>query len=240
MSRYRYDDYQYIYVLASDPFNTKDLLNKLKHSHEFIEVMGIQSSKTKTSQTQDTIVSLHPTAIEQWSTVIRRINAESPGDKGSASMPPAEDALATWLEKMETEEGVQESFPDEFHSDITFDTSYVELYRCSWCRNPSAILRKCSGCGKTRQVTCLASLVLHRRSLIHSFEDTAIHLAKNFTGPTTRPPAKKLHHQRRSPHREQNERLFLCRFRSHQTSFWQQFHAVIIKYALQCQETYAM
>ena len=26
----------------------------------------------------------------------------------------------------------------------------VELYRCTWCKNPSAALRKCSGCGKTR------------------------------------------------------------------------------------------
>ena len=26
----------------------------------------------------------------------------------------------------------------------------TQLYRCSWCTNPSAILRKCSGCGKAR------------------------------------------------------------------------------------------
>jgi hypothetical protein len=26
----------------------------------------------------------------------------------------------------------------------------VELYRCTWCKNPSAALKKCSGCAKAR------------------------------------------------------------------------------------------
>ena len=29
-------------------------------------------------------------------------------------------------------------------------TRGYELYRCSWCGNPSAVLKKCGGCGKKR------------------------------------------------------------------------------------------
>jgi hypothetical protein len=62
----------------------------------------------------------------------------------------AEDDLAAWLG--------DEHFEGEDRP-ATFNDSHVELYRCSWCGNPSAILRKCAGCSKTRYA--LRFIIIH-------------------------------------------------------------------------------
>ncbi|KAI0262799.1 hypothetical protein BC834DRAFT_844928 [Gloeopeniophorella convolvens] len=75
----------------------------------------------------------------------------------AANTPEA--ALVRWLERMVLEEaqGAQGSSYGEAR--VSNEGSYmhpragvndVALYRCSWCGAPSAVLRKCSGCQKTR------------------------------------------------------------------------------------------
>ena len=66
-----------------------------------------------------------------------------------------EDGLAAWLEDVHLEDGTLEEGPmrcqpSEEVRKVMFED--VELYRCSWCGNPSAGLRRCSGCSKTRCV----------------------------------------------------------------------------------------
>lgn len=66
----------------------------------------------------------------------------------------SEDDLAAWLEDMHMEDGQLE--PEHcLHPKI--NSNQVALYRCSWCGNPSAVLRKCSGCTKTRSEYLSAS-----------------------------------------------------------------------------------
>ena len=65
-----------------------------------------------------------------------------------------EDGLAAWLEDMRLEDGtLEEGMRCEASEEVRkvlFEN--VELYRCSWCGNPSAGLRRCGGCSKTRYV----------------------------------------------------------------------------------------
>ena len=56
-----------------------------------------------------------------------------------------EDDLAAWLENMHLEDGTLEQRmrceASEGVRRVNFEN--VELYRCSWCGNPSVALRKC-------------------------------------------------------------------------------------------------
>ena len=62
----------------------------------------------------------------------------------------AEDSLASWMAGLRVgdEADIDARTGGEFSSDRFFDNSH--LYRCSHCGNPSAALRKCSGCGRAR------------------------------------------------------------------------------------------
>ena len=98
---------------------------------------------------------LYPDGVKEWGDVISRFDSldenggcttKTPGE----SAGNAEDHLAAWLEEMDLEEGGHESHANRCPSHPKIVADQVTLYRCSWCGNPSAALRKCSGCAKTR------------------------------------------------------------------------------------------
>jgi hypothetical protein len=94
-------------------------------------------------------------ASKEWDAVTSRY--------GRYDEPPeiAKGGLAAWLERAEPEDVdsgghvIEASHYD--HPAVNLND--LPLYRCSWCGNPSAILRKCRGCSKARYV---AALVLCR------------------------------------------------------------------------------
>ena len=53
---------------------------------------------------------------------------------------------------MKLEDGADEHAHPHPHacSHPKISMNNAALYRCTWCGNPSAVLRKCGGCGKTR------------------------------------------------------------------------------------------
>lgn len=56
------------------------------------------------------------------------------------------DDLAAWLEDMRLEDGTIEDVISGGSHDkygVKVDYNHLTLYRCSWCGNPSAALRKC-------------------------------------------------------------------------------------------------
>ena len=56
------------------------------------------------------------------------------------------DTLQAWLGNLHIHE-------DEYHrSRGMVNKNVLALYYCTWCNNPSAILKKCSRCTKTRSV----------------------------------------------------------------------------------------
>ena len=89
---------------------------------------------------QQTVVQLYSSAVKEFGSVIAK--AES----SEACMPVAreklEDGLAAWLNDMHVGDGDHDSKLSGLHPII--NTNHVALYRCSWCGNPSAVLRKCA------------------------------------------------------------------------------------------------
>ncbi|KAJ7253706.1 hypothetical protein B0H12DRAFT_1116271 [Mycena haematopus] len=128
--------------MSADLREVQGLMRKLKIADDCSNWIGVPPPKTYLRLTQQTVVKLFPDAAEEWGEFYARI---SPGDQPDLTAEKVEDDLAAWLGDLHLE-GERDD-----HSQLAaFSNSSVELFQCSWCRNPSAILRKCAGCSKAR------------------------------------------------------------------------------------------
>ena len=108
-------------------------------------------------------------------------------DKGLSPPVPTKDKvaddLAAWLDDVNLEN--EEHDHGHCVSPTRVFESNVELYRCSWCSNPSAVLRKCSGCNKTRWERVICRL-RYAYLAYHLLSDIAMEIVRNNTGPSIR------------------------------------------------------
>ncbi|KAI5888609.1 uncharacterized protein SCHCODRAFT_02637205 [Schizophyllum commune H4-8] len=140
--------------IGPDMKEVQPLVRKLKTADEFSMAIGVVPPKSNLRLAQQAVLRHYPAAIEDWGHVIARTGNSA----SSCSVQPesAADDLAAWLDDMRLEEGETADAGDEHHHDHAhaepreFKKSDFELYRCSYCRNPSAVLRKCGGCSKAR------------------------------------------------------------------------------------------
>ncbi|KAJ7054434.1 hypothetical protein C8F01DRAFT_1163333 [Mycena amicta] len=142
--------------ISGDLHEIEGSLRKLKIADEFTKWMGTRPPQTQLRKTQETVVKLLPGALTEWAGFISTVRAETESDDPSAEK--IEQDLAAWMENMDLESG---DGPHQHHGHghhhghkspllVPFSWKQAELYRCSWCGNPSAVLRKCGGCSQTR------------------------------------------------------------------------------------------
>ncbi|KAJ3904001.1 hypothetical protein F5879DRAFT_802552 [Lentinula edodes] len=118
---------------------------KLKISEEISEHLRSPILYTQTYATQMLVVDLYAEAEKDWAAGIKLMD-----ERLDEQIPPpdfpkkAEDELTAWLNDM--------SLKKFTCSSATPKVNVKDLWykQCSWCRNPSAVLRKCSGCESAR------------------------------------------------------------------------------------------
>lgn len=125
-------------------------LTKLQETYDFAKHMGMKLPRTQIRLAQETVINLYPAAVKEWSDVIARFDTlSSTNSETPVSTSKPEDDLAAWLEDIHVDDDHEVPRPTRC-SHPKLNASHVALYRCSWCNNPSAVLRKCSGCTKAR------------------------------------------------------------------------------------------
>jgi len=116
-------------------------LERLEIADEFSIFIGVPPPKTNLRLAQQSVVRLFPKAMEEFSNIISRNEVEF--EKPVISPGKLEDDLAAWLDGMSLDgTNGDEQETHCMHPKIT--DSSVALYRCSWCGNPSAALRRCT------------------------------------------------------------------------------------------------
>ncbi|KAH9848834.1 hypothetical protein C2E23DRAFT_409155 [Lenzites betulinus] len=160
--------YAILTILIRGPELSEDLKEllparrKMKTAVEFMNHMGYPVARTQLNLARELILCLYTDAAREWGALVKRHDeleaiAMEACNCGPASAEP-DDGLADWLEKLDMddpddEHGVymREHGPGHKHSHnapkAKNEMASYELYRCSWCGNPSAVLRKCGGCG---------------------------------------------------------------------------------------------
>ena len=89
----------------------------------------------------------YPGAIKEFSHVFEELDrVKTSGHVQTLDQDKIEDDLAAWLSDIRLDDGTMEQTMDcgaTSHHRTKVDYNHVTLYRCSWCGNPSAVLRKC-------------------------------------------------------------------------------------------------
>ncbi|KAJ3776438.1 hypothetical protein FB446DRAFT_682836 [Lentinula raphanica] len=121
-------------------------LKKLKITEEISSYLELPILPTQTRKAEQMIVRLFDKADKEWGAGIKSMN-----DRLDDQTPPpdfsekAKNELAAWLSDM--------SLDSTFKCSSTVPQVRTEdlwYKRCSWCRNPSVALKKCSGCETAR------------------------------------------------------------------------------------------
>lgn len=126
---------------------------KLDMTREFIRFFGLPDSKTQLRLTRDIIMGRYEKADTEWRNFIAHLDSDgylSHAEAQQRSALKAEDNLAAWLEGLNIEGDEHDSLGNTHCTHPTLNTSNAAMSRCSYCHNPSAVLRKCGGCSKTR------------------------------------------------------------------------------------------
>ncbi|KAF8886495.1 hypothetical protein BD779DRAFT_1529952 [Infundibulicybe gibba] len=109
-------------------------IDKLKIADEISTFIGVPPPKTNLRLAQQDVVNRYPAALKEFSEVILKA-----ADTTNPTVTPEKlaDELAAWLE----DNGDGEPRDNCLQPKVT--KNRAALYRCSWCGNPSAMLKKC-------------------------------------------------------------------------------------------------
>ncbi len=123
-------------------------------AEELNTLLGYNVKNTNLRRARHTIFSQMAAASQEWDEAISHFKYEEGREEFTRFVPErAEDDLSAWLEnvKLEDEGGASILAMERVHmTQPKINRDEVNLHRCSWCRNPSAALRRCVGCKTTR------------------------------------------------------------------------------------------
>ncbi|KAJ4464022.1 hypothetical protein C8J55DRAFT_538962 [Lentinula edodes] len=126
----------------------KSSLKKLSESDDFTRAFSQPIPNTQLRLAQAAIVKQYSAAVSEWEEVILRLNNSS--EKQPEVLPDSEKVqndLNNFLNDLQLDD---ESPAKRVAAHPKVNLNSVLLYQCSWCKNPSAMLKKCSGCSQMR------------------------------------------------------------------------------------------
>jgi len=137
--------------LSTDLTQLKPYVDQLGIADEFYAVFGVDPPMSQLRQAQVTLFSRYRAAAEKWGHIVARLDSTSIDHEHVVQRDKEEDQLAAWLHDFRHQNGddIDDDLPEK-SSHPKWSTNPAELHKCSWCGNPSAVLRKCGGCEKAR------------------------------------------------------------------------------------------
>ncbi|KAF9027198.1 hypothetical protein BDZ89DRAFT_1101933 [Hymenopellis radicata] len=146
--------------MSTDLHELNTARRQLKLADEISALVGMPSPATYLRLTQATVLRLYAQAAEEWDAIIAMRDEESNNiddDEPHHHHGPncnhdqtTEDEIAAWVDGLQLDDTKPQRKPGPQRLHPKINSNHVELYRCSWCGNPSAILRKCSNCADAR------------------------------------------------------------------------------------------
>ncbi|KAJ3855420.1 hypothetical protein EV368DRAFT_72312 [Lentinula lateritia] len=123
-------------------------LKKLSESDDFTRAFSQPIPNTQLRLAQAAIVEQYSAAVSEWEEVILRLNNSS--TKQPEVLPDSEKVQNNLNDFLNDLQLHDESPAKRVAAHPKVNLNSVLLYQCSWCKNPSAMLKKCSGCSQTR------------------------------------------------------------------------------------------
>jgi hypothetical protein len=162
----------------------QEAMKKLDMATEFSRLLSMPFTDSVMRLTRQTVLKHYGPGVKEWGDVVSKFDGLSSTEPEEIPKDKIDDDLASWLDSsLHVEDTIEEEHPKACSHPV-INSNRVELYRCSWCGNPSAVLRKCRACGLARCV----GIALMSSSLIR-MQGTVTGCARKTTGANTRPLA---------------------------------------------------
>lgn len=130
----------------------QEAMKKLDMATEFSRLLSMPFADSIMRLTRQTVLKHYGPGVKEWGDVVSRFDSLSSTEPEEIPKDKIDDDLASWLDSsLHVEDAIEEEHPKACSHPV-INPNRVELYRCSWCGNPSAVLRKCRACGLTRCV----------------------------------------------------------------------------------------
>ncbi|KAJ3566372.1 hypothetical protein NP233_g7052 [Leucocoprinus birnbaumii] len=141
--------------LDPDLHEIEDAIKKLEITDEIMRLVGCPPPQTRMRLVQQTVIKHYKESVEKFGYLIEKAGTECSHELTDPTSEQNEDKLAAWLDKLDLEDRTLKSedvyrVGEESKAGglgvklATIDGESLSLYRCGWCGNPSASLRKCS------------------------------------------------------------------------------------------------
>ncbi|KAF9530334.1 hypothetical protein CPB83DRAFT_788319 [Crepidotus variabilis] len=134
--------------LSPDLRELSPALKRTQLAREFYQAIFATPPMTIIRMTQEEIVKHYPSAIQNFGPLFTALDTAKGVPKADVKHGVTADDVEAWFERMNMEDMKDPVFTPK-STLRTVDFEHVTLYRCSWCGNPSAALKKCSRCTKT-------------------------------------------------------------------------------------------
>ncbi|TFK41659.1 hypothetical protein BDQ12DRAFT_703695 [Crucibulum laeve] len=125
-----------------DLHKLQDAFTKLKITDKISHFIGVPPPLTNLRLAQELIVQCYADAVKKFSEVITKVDNGPKPPTATPTPQKLKDNLTMWLENM--------SFEGDEEQKVHCSHPKISTNHCLWCGNLSAVLRKCSGCAKTR------------------------------------------------------------------------------------------
>lgn len=138
---------------------------RLKLADDISIHLGMTIKENQLRKSHQAVLDRLDVAWRDWKDIMTKMPGDGTKNHSSSKIKPdkAEADLNAWLNRGELQDpdaysGAPEDYgtiPGHEHTQAKVNWSAMEMYRCSWCRNPSTVLKKCKGCEKATYVTIL-------------------------------------------------------------------------------------
>ncbi|EIM90756.1 uncharacterized protein STEHIDRAFT_127846 [Stereum hirsutum FP-91666 SS1] len=136
----------------------EDVKARLKLADEISIHLGMTIKENQLRKSHQAVLDRLDVAWRDWKDIMTKMPGDGTKNHSSSKIKPdkAEADLNAWLNRGELQDpDAYSGAPEDYgtisgheHTQAKVNWSAMEMYRCSWCRNPSAVLKKCKGCGK--------------------------------------------------------------------------------------------
>ncbi|KAF7310075.1 SET and MYND-domain-containing protein 3 [Mycena indigotica] len=148
--------------ISDDLHEIKPYVDRLNFALDFNKWLGIYSPRTQIRLVAESILQHFPAARKQWGEVVSSYDEKEP----PVTDESMERDIAAWMEGLDGEDeadccghghghlhdhdGHAHAHSHSHTEEVALPEPKKDLYRCSFCHNPSAVLRKCAGCSEAR------------------------------------------------------------------------------------------
>jgi hypothetical protein len=129
--------------------STQEYVKKLHIAEACCRHVGLPVADSEMRLGAQMLIKHWKSAAQNWGWAVRKVDVEEDTPMDDVAAPEVIDAFDAWVAEVQPPQDPKDVLED-ICNHPRLGGHHAKMYRCANCGNPSAALRKCSGCGRVR------------------------------------------------------------------------------------------